>query len=72
MNLQKTKKPVQGQGAQILRFPSNPETVKQLKMEETLLLEELNRSELYDERVEVRKNLRQVRKELYEVIKHTN
>ena len=66
------KKPVQGQGAQILRFPSNPESVKQLKMEETLLLEDLNRSELYDERVEVRKNLRQVREKLYEAIKHTD
>ena len=69
-SLTKTKKPVQGQGAQILRFPSNPETVKQLKKDETLLLEELNRSELYDERVEVRKNLRDIRKELYEAIKH--
>ena len=69
-SLTKTKKPVQGQGAQILRFPSNPETVKQLKKDETLLLEELNRSELYDERVEVRKNLRQVRERLHEVIKH--
>jgi hypothetical protein len=66
------KKPVQGQGAQILRFPSNPESVKQLKMEETLLLEDLNRSELYDERVEIRKNLRDIREELYEAIKHTD
>ena len=60
------------QGAQILRFPSNPETVKQLKMDETLLMEELNRVETYDERVEVRKNLRQVRERLYEAIKHTD
>ena len=66
------KKPVQGQGAQILRFPSNPESVKQLKMEETLLLEDLNRSETYDERVEIRKNLRDIREELYEAIKHTD
>ena len=66
------KKPVQGQGVQILRFPSNPESVKQLKMEETLLLEDLNRSELYDERVEIRKNLRDIREELYEAIKHTD
>ena len=72
MNLQKTKKPVLEQGAQILRFPSNPESVKQLKLKETLLLEELNRSELYDERVEIREDLRDVRKELYEAIKHTN
>ena len=66
------KKPVQGQGAQILRFPSNPESVKELKRTETLLLEELNRSETYDERVEIRKDLRQVREELYETIKRTD
>jgi len=66
------KEPVLEQGAQILRFPSNPETVKQLKMDETLLMEELNRVETYDERVEVRKNLRQVRERLYEAIKHTD
>ena len=74
MNLQKTKvkEPVQEQGAQILRFPSNPELVKELKVEESLLIEDLNRSELYDERVEVRKNLRQVRERLYEAIKHTD
>ena len=41
-------------------------------MEETLLLEDLNRSELYDERVEIRKNLRDIREELYEAIKHTD
>jgi hypothetical protein len=39
---------------------------------ETLLLEELNRSELYNERVEIRKDLRDVRKELHETIKHTD
>ena len=72
MNLQKTKKPVQGQGAQILRFPSNPESVKRLKLKETLLLEELNRSELYDERVEIREDLRQVRERLHEAIEHTD
>ena len=66
------KKPVLVQGAQILRFPSNPKTVKQLKKDETLLMEELNRVETYDERVEVRKNLRQVRERLYEAIKHTD
>ena len=60
------------QGAQILRFPNDPESVKQLKRDETLLLEELNRSETYDERVEIRKDLRQVRKELYETIKRTD
>ena len=63
-------KPVQGPLAQILRFPSNPESVKELKRTETLLMEELNRVETYDERVEIRKDLRQVRKELHETIKH--
>ena len=63
-------KPVQGPLAQILRFPSNPESVKELKRNETLLIEELNRSETYDERVEIREDLRQVRRELYETIKH--
>ena len=65
-------KPVQGPIAQILKFPSNPESVRELKRTETLLMEELNRVETYDERVEVRKDLRQVRKELYEIIKHTD
>ena len=74
MNLQKTKvkEPVLEQGAQILRFPSNPESVKQLKKDEILLMEELNRVETYDERVEVRKDLRQVREKLHEAIKHTD
>jgi hypothetical protein len=40
--------------------------------EETLLMEEVNRVETYDERVEVRKDLRQVRKRLHEAIKHTD
>ena len=65
-------KPVQGPLAQILKFPTNPESVKELKRTETLLMEELNRVETYDERVEIRKDLRQVRKELYETIKHTD
>ena len=66
------KEPVLEQGAQILRFPSNPESVKQLKKDEILLMEELNRGETYDERVEVRKDLRQVRERLHEAIKHTD
>ena len=65
-------KPVQGPIAQILQFPSNPESVRELKRNETLLMEELNRVETYDERVEVRKDLRQVRKRLHEAIKHTD
>jgi hypothetical protein len=38
---------------------------------ELLLKEDLNKSELYDERVEIRKELRKVREELYENIQHT-
>ena len=63
-------KPVQGPLAQILKFPINPESVKELKRNEILLMKELNRVETYDERVEIRKDLRQVRKELHETIKH--
>ena len=63
-------KPVQGPLAQILKFPTNPESVKELKRNEILLMKELNRVETYDERVEIRKDLRQVRKELHETIKH--
>ena len=66
------KKPVKEQGVQILRFPSDPESIKELMREETLLTDELNRSETYDERVEVRKDLRQVREKLHEAIKHTD
>ena len=58
--------------AKILKFPSNPEPIQELMKEETLLMEELNRVETYDERVEVRKDLRQVRKRLHEAIKHIN
>ena len=58
--------------AKILKFPNNPESIQELMKEETLLMEELNRVETYDERVEIRKDLRQVRKELYETIKHTD
>ena len=65
-------KPVQGPLAQVLKFPTNPESVRELKRTETLLMEELNRVETYDERVEIRKVLRQVRKELHETIKHTD
>ena len=65
------KESVQEQGAQILRFPSNPESVKELMRKELLLKEDLNKSELYDERVEIRKELRNIRKKLHENIQHT-
>ena len=66
------KESVQEQGAQILKFPSNPESVKELMRKELLLKEDLNKSELYDERVEIRKDLRQIRERLHEAIKHTD
>lgn len=67
-----TRKYSLGEEAQIVRFPSNPELVKQLKKDETFLMEELNRVETYDERVEIRKDLRNIREELYEAIKYTD
>jgi len=63
----KEKEPI----AQILKFPTNPESVKELMRKELLLKEDLNKSELYDERVEIRKELRKVREELHENIQHT-
>ena len=58
------KEPVQEQGAQILKFPTNPESVKELMRKELLLKEDLNKSETYDERVGIRKELRKVREDL--------
>ena len=56
--------------AKILKFPNNPESIQELMKEETLLQESINRSETYNERVEIRKDLRQVRERLHEAIKH--
>ena len=38
----------------------------------TFLIKELDRVETYDERVEIRKDLRNIREELYEAIKYTD
>ena len=62
------KESVQEQGAKILRFPTNPESVKELMRKELLLKEDLNKSETYDERVEIRKELKKVRLELSTVL----
>ena len=67
-----TRKYSLGEEAQIIRFPSNPELVKQLKKDETFLMKELDRVETYDERVEIRKDLRNIREKLYEAIKYTD
>ena len=70
--LRLTPKPVLEPPAQVIPFPSDPESVKKLMMGETLLIDELNRSETYNERVEVRKELREIREKLHEAIKLSN
>ena len=54
--------------AQILKFPSNPEEVKRLMSKEKLLKEDLRIQETYDERVETRRELKKVRKDLSAVL----
>ena len=54
--------------AQILKFPSNPEEVKWLMSKEKLLKEDLRIQETYDERVETRRELKKVRKDLSAVL----
>ena len=60
----KEKSPI----AQILKFPSNPEEVKRLMSKEKLLKEDLRIQETYDERVETRRELKKVRKDLSAVL----
>ena len=60
----KEKSPI----AQILKFPSNPEEVKWLMSKEKLLKEDLRIQETYDERVETRRELKKVRKDLSAVL----
>ena len=57
-----------GPTAQILKFPSNPEEVKWLMSKEKLLKEDLRIQETYDERVETRRELKKVRKDLSAVL----
>ena len=54
--------------AQILKFPSNPEEVKWLMSQEKILKEDLGIQETYDERVEIRRELKKVRLELSAVL----
>ena len=61
MNLQKTK-------VKILKFPNNPEEIKWLMSQEKLLKEDLLIQETYDERVETRRELKKVRKDLSAVL----
>jgi len=60
----KEKEPI----AQILKFPTNPEEVKWLMSKEKLLKEDLRIQETYDERVETRRELKKVRKDLSAVL----
>ena len=57
-----------GSIAQILKFPTNPEEVKWLMSKEKLLKEDLRIQETYDERVETRRELKKVRKDLSAVL----
>ena len=50
--------------AKILNYPNNPDELKWLMSQERLLWEDLQKQETYDERVETRKELRRVQKEL--------
>ena len=45
----------------ILKFPDNPEEVKDLLAQEEYLLDSLSREEMYSDRVETRKLLSSVR-----------
>ena len=47
--------------AKILKFPDNPEEVKDLLATEQYLLDALSREEVYSDRVETRKLLKSVR-----------
>ena len=50
--------------AKILNYPNNPDELKWLMSQERLLWEDLKKQETYDDRVETRKELRRVQKEL--------
>lgn len=55
--------------AKILKFPNNPQEVKELLALENLLEKDLAKQETFSERVEIRKELRQVRETINERIK---
>ena len=50
--------------AKILNYPHDPNEIKWLMSQEKLLKEDLLIQETYDERVEIRKELRKVREKL--------
>ena len=54
--------------AKILKYPDSPEEIKWLMSKEKLLKEDLRIQETYDERVETRRQLKNVRLELSTVL----
>ena len=54
--------------AKILKYPDSPEEIKWLISQEKMLKEDLRIQETYDERVETRRELKKVRKELSTVL----
>ena len=57
--------------AKILKYPHDPNEIKWLMSQERLLWEDLQKQETYDDRVETRKELRRVQKELKASIQKT-
>ena len=54
--------------AKILNYPHDPNEIKWLMSQEKMLKEDLRKHETYDERVETRRELKKVRKELSTVL----
>ena len=54
--------------AKILKYPDNPEEASWLLAQEKILKEDLRTQETYDERVETRRELKKVRKDLSAVL----
>ena len=54
--------------AKILKFPDKPEEVKELLALEDYLVESLSKEETFSDRVETRKQLREVREAIREKI----
>jgi len=55
---------------QILNFPSDLKRVRRLRQEKMLLSEELRVCSSFEERIEVREQLKKVEKDLYDTVKN--
>jgi len=55
---------------QILNFPSDLRRVRRLRQEKMLLSEELRVCSSFEERIEVREQLKKVEKDLYDTVKN--